>query len=112
MIIKLTAVTRNLHKKGYILKTQAPIGYLDLVEANIFDSKKLEELVSKTDVYYLIGILYENGKANTFENIHTKFPKKLAEICKTKKSKFNSFICFRIRKGSDSKYALSKISGK
>ena len=36
---KITAVTRNLHQKGYILKTQAPIGYLDIVQTNIFDEK-------------------------------------------------------------------------
>ena len=42
---KITAVTRNLHQKGYILKTQAPIGYLDIVQANIFDQKKLEQLL-------------------------------------------------------------------
>ena len=29
---KVIAVTRNAHKKGYILKTQAPIGYIDIVE--------------------------------------------------------------------------------
>ena len=28
---KVTAVTRNAHKSGYKLKTQAPIGYLDIV---------------------------------------------------------------------------------
>ena len=40
---KITAVTRNLHRIGYILKTQAPIGYLDIVEANLFDELKLRE---------------------------------------------------------------------
>ena len=30
--LKVTAVTRNLHQKGYILKTQANPGYLDIVE--------------------------------------------------------------------------------
>ena len=29
---KVIAVTRNIHKKGYLLKTQASPGYLDLVE--------------------------------------------------------------------------------
>ena len=41
---KVFAVTRNAHKKGYILKTQAPIGYLDIVEANIFDEKKIKRI--------------------------------------------------------------------
>ena len=33
--LKVTAVTRNLHQKGYILKTQANPGYLDVVECNL-----------------------------------------------------------------------------
>ena len=39
---RVTAVTRNLHQKGYILKTQANAGYIDVVEANIFDEKKIK----------------------------------------------------------------------
>ena len=31
---RVTAVTRSLHQKGYILKTQANAGYIDVVEAN------------------------------------------------------------------------------
>ena len=60
---KVTAVTRNLHQKGYILKTQANPGYIDIVEANIFDTNKLQEIVSNCDICInLIGILYENKK--------------------------------------------------
>ena len=67
---KVFAVTRNAHKKGYTLKTQAPIGYLDIIEANIFDENKLTELISQVDVCInLVGILYEKGKVNTFNNI-------------------------------------------
>ena len=42
--IKVTAVTRNIHQKGYLLKTQANPGYLELVEGNIFDLSLLEKL--------------------------------------------------------------------
>ena len=83
---KITAVTRNLHQKGYMLKTQAPIGYLDVVQANIYDERKLDELLSGVDICInLIGILFEKNKFNSFENIHSNFPKKLAEKCKSKK---------------------------
>ena len=109
---KVIAVTRNLHKKGYILKTQAPIGYLDIVEANIFDFKKLEGLISNVDVCInLIGILYESGRANSFENIHKKFPKKLAEICNDKKVHLIHLSALGLEKAQDSRYAQSKISG-
>ena len=109
---KVTAVTRNLHQKGYILKTQAPIGYLDIVEANIFNEDKLTELVSKADVCLnLIGILHEKGKLNSFKNIHSIFPKKLAEICNSKKVKFVHISALGLELAKDSKYASSKING-
>ena len=41
---KVTAVTRNIHQKGYILKTQASAGWIDCVETDIFDEKKLRKL--------------------------------------------------------------------
>ena len=67
---KVTVVTRNLHQKGYAIKTQANAGYIDIVEANIFDEKKIRKLFSQTDICInLIGILYESGKGNTFKNI-------------------------------------------
>ena len=44
---KVTVVTRNIHQKSYIIKTQANAGYIDIVEANIFDEKKLENFLKK-----------------------------------------------------------------
>ena len=80
--MKVTAVTRNLHRKGYILKTQANPGYLDIVETNMFDLSKIEDLISKADVCInLIGILFEKGP-NNFINIHEKFPTILSNFCK------------------------------
>ena len=109
---KITAVTRNPHQKGYILKTQAPIGYLDIVQANIFDQKKLEQLLSEVDICInLIGILFEKNKLNSFENVHSIFPKKLAEICKSKKIKFLHLSALGIEQATNSKYAKSKLEG-
>ena len=42
---KVTVVTRNIHQKSYIIKTQANAGYIDIVEANIFEKKKLENFL-------------------------------------------------------------------
>ena len=109
---KVIAVTRNAHKKGYILKTQAPIGYLDIVEANIFNEDRLVELISKVDVCLnLIGILHEKGKVSNFKNIHSNFPKKLSEICNSKKVKFVHISALGLELAKDSEYALSKING-
>ena len=109
---KITAVTRNLHQKGYMLKTQAPIGYLDVVQANIYDERKLDELLSGVDICInLIGILFEKNKFNSFENIHSNFPKKLAEKCKSKKIQFLHLSALGIENAKNSRYARSKIKG-
>ena len=47
---KCTVQTRSLHKRGIILKTQGSAGWIDCVEANIFDEKTLRNLISKADI--------------------------------------------------------------
>ena len=81
--IRVTVVTRNIHQKSYIIKTQGNAGYINIVEANIYEEKKIRALFEKTDLCInLVGILYENKKANTFYNIHTLFPSLLAKLAK------------------------------
>ena len=59
--IKVTALTRNIHQKGYILKTQANPGYLEIVEGSIFDHELIEQLFNNADLCVnLIGILFDN----------------------------------------------------
>ena len=110
--LKVTAVTRNLHQKGYILKTQANPGYLDIVETNIFDLNKIDLLIKKADVCVnLVGILFEKG-SNNFTNIHEKFPGMVSNLCeKHKISKFIHLSALGIENAKDSKYATSKIRG-
>ena len=110
--IKVTVVTRNLHQKGYILKTQAPPGYLDIVECNIFDINKIEQLIKKADVCInLVGILFEKGSSN-FTNIHEKFPSMISSLCnKHKIDKFIHLSALGIENAKDSKYAISKLKG-
>ena len=110
---KVTVVTRNLHQKGYAIKTQANAGYIDIVEANIFDEKKIRKLFSQTDICInLIGILYEDGKGNTFKNIHSIFPSILAKLCKEYKvQQFIHLSALGINNAIDSEYAKSKLEG-
>ena len=110
---KVTVVTRNLHQKGYVIKTQANAGYIDIVELNIFDEKKIRKLFTKTDICInLIGILYETGRGSTFENIHTIFPSILAKLCKEYKvQQFIHLSALGINNAIDSKYAKSKLEG-
>ena len=111
--IKVTVVTRNIHQKSYIIKTQGNAGFIDIVEANIYDEKKIRDLFSKADhCINLIGILFEKKKGNTFYNIHTLFPSLLAKLCK--EFKLKSFIhlsALGINEATDSNYAKSKLEG-
>ena len=110
---KVTAVTRNLHQKGYLLKTQASAGWIDCVESNIFDEEKLKELISKSDICInLVGILYEDKSINTFENIHVKFPSLISKICKDQNVRqFIHLSALGIDSAKNSIYAKSKIEG-
>jgi NADH dehydrogenase len=110
---KVTVVTRNLHQKGYVIKTQANAGYIDIVEANIFDEKKIRKLFTQTDICInLIGILYESDKGNTFKNIHSIFPSILAKLCKEYKvQQFIHLSALGINDAIDSRYAKSKLEG-
>ena len=44
---RVTVVTRNIHQKSYIIKTQANAGFIEIVEANVFDEKKIRDLFIK-----------------------------------------------------------------
>ena len=110
---KVTVVTRNIHQKSYMIKTQANAGFIDIVEANIFDENKIRNLFKKADICInLIGILFEQKKGNTFKNIHTIFPGLLAKLCKEYKLKhFIHLSALGINQAIDSDYAKSKLEG-
>ena len=110
---RVTVVTRNIHQKSYVIKTQANAGYIDIVEAKIFDENKIRKLFEKTDICInLIGILYESKKGNTFKNIHSLFPSILAKLCKEYNLKnFVHISALSINEAVDSKYAMSKLEG-
>ena len=110
---QVTVVTRNIHQKSYIIKTQANAGYIDIVESNIFEEQKLRKLFEKADVCInLIGILFESKKGNTFKNIHTIFPSLLSKLSKEYKLKhFIHLSALGINEATDSDYAKSKLEG-
>ena len=110
---RVTLVTRNIHQKSYVIKTQANAGYIDIVEANIFDEKKIRKLFENADICInLIGILFEKRGGNSFKNIHSIFPSLLAKLCKEYKLKhFIHISALGINEATDSKYAVSKLEG-
>jgi NADH dehydrogenase len=89
------------------------LGYIEIVEANIFDEKKIRALFKKTDICInLIGILFEQKKGNTFKNIHSIFPSLLAKLCKEYNLKhFIHLSALGINDAVDSEYAKSKLEG-
>ena len=109
---KVIVVTRNIHQKGHIIKTQGNAGYIDVVEANIFDEDKIKNLFNKADICInLIGILFEK-KGSSFKNIHTVFPSLLAKLCKQNNLKHLIHLsALGINEATNSDYAKSKLEG-
>ena len=109
---KVTVVTRNIHQKGHIIKTQGNAGYIDIVEANIFDEDKIKNLFKKADICInLVGILFEK-KGSSFKNIHTVFPSLLAKLSKQNNLKHLIHLsALGINEATDSDYAKSKLEG-
>ncbi len=109
---KITAVTRNIHTAGYVLKTQANPGYLELVELKNFNIDRVESLIKNASICInLTGILYEKRK-DEFQILHSDFPSLLSK--KANQFQIEKFIhisALGIEKATDSKYALSKLEG-
>ena len=110
---RVIVVTRNIHQKGHIIKTQGNAGYIDIVEANIFEENKIRKLFEKSNICInLVGILYESKKGNTFKNIHSLFPSILAKLSKEYHlKKFIHISALGINEAVDSIYAHSKLEG-
>ena len=109
---RVIVVTRNIHQKGHIIKTQGNAGYIDIVEASIFDEAKIKSLFERADICInLIGILYEK-KRSSFKNIHTLFPSLLAKLCKQNNLKhFIHLSALGVNEATESAYAKSKLDG-
>ena len=109
---KVTAVTRNIHRKGYILKKSGNAGWIDIIELETFDYKKLKEIFKNKDICInLVGILNEKNKSS-FSNMHCLFPKTLAKL--SKENNIQQFIhlsALGIEDVPESKYAMSKLNG-
>ena len=110
---RVTVVTRNIHQTSYKIKTQANAGYIDIIEANIFEEKKIRNLFKEADICVnLIGILFEKKNGNTFKNIHSILPSLLAKLCKEYNLKnFIHISALGINESIDSDYAKSKLEG-
>ncbi len=109
---RVTVATRNIHQKGLLIKSQGNQGWINVVEVNIFDEKKIRSLFEEADICInLIGILYEK-KGSSFRNIHTLFPSILTKLCKEYNLEhFIHLSALGVEKAKDSNYAKSKLEG-
>ena len=109
---RVTAVTRSIHRKGFQIKTQSNYGYLELEEINSFTEENIMKLMKNSSICInLIGILYEK-KDNHFNLIHSDLPSLLSKVAfENSLDQFIHISALGIEAASDSKYALSKLSG-
>ena len=109
---RVIAVTRSIHQKGYQIKTQSNYGYLELEEMVTFNEENISRLMENASICInLIGILYEK-KENHFDLIHSDLPSLISKVAHNKS--INQFIhvsALGIESATDSKYAMSKLSG-
>ncbi len=110
---KVTVVTRNIHQKGLNIKSSGNQGWIEVVEANIFDENKIRKLFESADICInLVGILFEKKGNGSFKTIHSLFPSILSKLCKEYELKhFIHLSALGINEAEDSKYAMSKLEG-
>ena len=71
----VTVVTRNIHQKGHIIKTQGNAGYIEIKECSIYDEPKIRKLFESADICInLIGILFEKKKETHLKIFILFFP--------------------------------------
>ncbi len=109
---RVIAVTRNIHRKGYQIKTQSNYGYLEMEQLTSFSEENISSLMKRCSICInLIGIMHEKRK-NHFNIIHSDFPSLLSKIAKKQKLKqFIHVSALGIEEATDSKYAKSKLDG-
>jgi len=108
---RVKVATRSPYTKGY-LKTLGSPGQIELFKTNIFDSEDVIKILKNSDIAInLVGILYETRKQK-FNQIHSYFPKLLADLCKEEKiKKLIHISALGVKEKHTSYYMMSKYEG-
>jgi len=111
MDYRVKVATRNPYLKGYLKPLGNP-GQIELFKTNIFDTKDVEKVLRNCDfAINLVGILYENRKQK-FDEIHSKFPLLLGNLCNEFKiKKLVHVSALGVKEKHTSKYIQSKLNG-
>jgi len=108
---RIKIATRNPFQKGYLKPLGNP-GQIELFKTNIYNSNDIRKVLKNCDaVINLVGVLYETSKQK-FNDIHSRFPFLLSNLCKEVGiKKFIHISALGIKKKNSSKYMESKMLG-
>ena len=75
--VRIPTRNRERHKSLIVLPTA------DVVQADVHDPATLQRLFAGMDaVIHLVGILHETGGGNSFQQVHTELPRKVADAAR------------------------------
>ena len=108
---RIKVATRNPFQKGYLKPLGNP-GQIELLKTNIFNSEDVKQVLKNCDfVINLVGILYETKKQK-FNQIHSKFPYLLCNLCNEQGIKNLVHIsALGVKEKHNSLYMQSKLEG-
>ncbi len=109
---KVVVVCRNPYLAGD-LRMMGPLDQLDICSGNIANKDSIEPFIRGSDIVInLVGILYESGRNQTFQNCHTLGAKNIAELSKKYSvERLIHFSSIGANVDSESKYQKSKGLG-
>tara|TARA_B100000029_G_scaffold460797_1_gene492037 strand:- start:46 stop:987 length:942 start_codon:yes stop_codon:yes gene_type:complete len=108
---RVKVATRSPYLKGYLKPLGNP-GQIELFKTNIFNEEEVKQVLKNSDfVINLVGILYETKKQK-FNNIHSKFPYLLSNLCNEMEiKKLVHISALGIKDKHPSHYMQSKLQG-
>lgn len=108
----IVKVATRVPERAYFLKPAGAVGQVVPFQCNYTDSESVAQAVKGSDfVINCIGILFEKGKRQKFQNIHADLPAMIASAAsKADAQKMVHVSALAVDKGT-SKYAKTKLEG-
>ncbi len=105
-------VASRVPERAYDLRPSGTVGQIVPFACDYKDEGSVRAAVQGCDfVVNCIGILFEKGKSNRFDKIHTELPARIAGACADEKVDRFVHISALGADESQSKYAKSKLAG-
>ncbi len=75
-------IATRVPESAYFLKPCGTVGQIVPMACDVRSDESLRQVICGSDyVINCIGVLYERGKRQTFENLHARLPGRIAAIC-------------------------------